>query len=50
MLLKTKGNQKELTEVREHREKIEKTEALQKSNKEMDMRIEVLRKVMEEEE
>jgi len=35
--------------VREHREKIEKVDVLLKSNKEMEIKMEVLKKVMEEE-
>lgn len=49
LLLKSKNNQKEVQDVREHREKIDKVDVLLKANKEMEIKMEVLKKVMEEE-
>jgi hypothetical protein len=46
--LKNRGNQKEIQMVKEHREQIERTETLTKTNKDYEARIEYLHRVIEE--
>lgn len=49
-ILKSKGNQKELQAVKEHREAIEKTEHLQKYNRDVEKKLEAIQRNLEDDE
>lgn len=50
MVLRSKNNQKELATIREHKDHIEKTETLQKSNKDVEAKIEYIHRQLEDDE